>query len=418
MKVPNGWRKVRFGDVVHKVNDKVPNRDEWTFKRYIGGEHFDEGEIRITKSNPIEGNEEVIGSAFHMRFKPGQVLYVTRNPRLRKGGMVDFEGVCSNVSFVMEADETQLLQSLLPFVIQTEDFVMHTCNNAHGSTNPFLNWKDIAKYEFLLPPIEEQKKISEVLWGIENNLINANDLFKRLLFFKNKLLNELFHKGLNKSLFKKTKIGNIPSDWDVVPFGRITNKSVKYSFTGGPFGSDLKSEHYTKSGVRIIQLQNMGDEIFKNDYFLYTSKEKADQLIACNIYPGEIIMAKMAEPLARACYIPNYDERYVMCSDGIRIVVDERRYDKNFVFYSINSKYFRNNAIKHSTGTTRQRIGLGTLKNLEFISPPLTEQKQISQIISKFQLNIDNQEKYLNTLKDQRNKLSNELLSGKLRLER
>lgn len=171
MKIPDGWRKVKFGDVVHKVNDKVPNRDEWTFDRYIGGQHFDEGEIRVTKSNPIKGNEEVIGPAFHMRFKPGHVLYVTRNPRLRKGGMVDFEGVCSNISFVLQADEIQLLQSLLPFVIQTEDFVMHTCNNAHGSTNPFLNWKDIANYEFLLPPLEEQKKINELLWSIEDLII-------------------------------------------------------------------------------------------------------------------------------------------------------------------------------------------------------------------------------------------------------
>jgi len=101
MKIPHGWKKVRFGDVIDKINDKVHNRDEWTFDRYIGGQHFDNGEIRVTKSNPIKGNEEVIGPAFHMRFKPGQVLYVTRNPRLRKGGMVDFEGVCSNISFVL-----------------------------------------------------------------------------------------------------------------------------------------------------------------------------------------------------------------------------------------------------------------------------------------------------------------------------
>ena len=147
MNLSNSWKKVKFGNVVNKINDRVPNRDEWTFERFIGGEHFDEGEIRVTRSAQIAGNEEVIGSAFHMKFKPGQVLYVTRNPRLRKGGMVDFEGVCSNVSFVMEADGKQLLQSLLPFIIQTEDFVKHTTNNAHGSTNPFLNWKDIAKYE-------------------------------------------------------------------------------------------------------------------------------------------------------------------------------------------------------------------------------------------------------------------------------
>ena len=69
-------------------HERVPNRKDWTFERYISGEHIDSGEIRITKSSPIEGNEEVIGSAFHMRFKPGQVLYVTRRGYLRKCGYV------------------------------------------------------------------------------------------------------------------------------------------------------------------------------------------------------------------------------------------------------------------------------------------------------------------------------------------
>ena len=209
MKIPNGWKKVQFGDVVSKINDKVSNREEWNFERYIGGEHFDEGEIRLTRSAPIEGNEEVIGSAFHMRFKPGQVLYVTRNPRLRKGGMVDFEGVCSNVSFVMEADETKLLQSLLPFVIQTEDFVKHTCNNAHGSTNPFLNWKDIAKYEFLLPPIEEQKKINELLWGIEENIKVQLQHQKYIEKLKKITMKDIFISGLKGSIMSNSKFEDI-----------------------------------------------------------------------------------------------------------------------------------------------------------------------------------------------------------------
>ena len=176
MKCPDGWKKIKFGDIAKRINDTVPNRDEWTFDRYISGAHFDEGEIRITKSAPIKGNEEVIGYQFHWRFKPGDLLYVVKNPRLRKAGLVDFEGLCSISSFVIRSDEAKFLQNLLPFLFQTEAFTFHLCNNAHGSTNPFLNWKDIAKYEFLLPPIEEQKKISEVLWAIENN-INCSEMY-------------------------------------------------------------------------------------------------------------------------------------------------------------------------------------------------------------------------------------------------
>ena len=145
-KIPDGWQIVYFGDVIKQVKDKFPNRDEWTFDKFVSGGHIDGEQVRVTKFSPILGNEETIGSAFHMRFQPGNVLYGSRRAYLRKGGMVEFEGICSNTTFILQADETRLLQSLLPFIIQTEDFVKHTTDNSHGSTNPFINWKDIARY--------------------------------------------------------------------------------------------------------------------------------------------------------------------------------------------------------------------------------------------------------------------------------
>jgi type I restriction enzyme S subunit len=71
--------------------------------------------------------------------------------------------------------------------------------------------------------------------------------------------------------YKETKLGWIPEDWSVCTFGDIANKKVKWSITGGPFGSDLKAEHYRDEGVRIIQLQNIGDGEFKNKSKIYTS---------------------------------------------------------------------------------------------------------------------------------------------------
>jgi type I restriction enzyme S subunit len=109
---------------------------------------------------------------------------------------------------------------------------------------------------------------------------------------------------------------------------------------------------------------------------------KADELLTSNIYPGEIIIAKMAHPVARACFVPSCDERYVMSSDGIRIVVDERQFSKKFVLQSINSTYFNKLAVSNSTGTTRLRIGLKDLKALPFVKPRLPEQKKIADILS------------------------------------
>ncbi len=130
------------------------------------------------------------------------------------------------------------------------------------------------------------------------------------------------------------------------------DRSVKWSFIGGPFGSNLKSSDYVPDGVRIIQLQNIGDGEFCGNYRIFTSYEKADELLANNIYPGEIIMSKMGDPVGRACLIPETHDRYVMCSDGIRLVVNERANDKYFIYSLINSPLFRTVVEKTATGST------------------------------------------------------------------
>ena len=128
--------------------------------------------------------------------------------------------------------------------------------------------------------------------------------------------------------YKNTPIGKIPVDWEVKKL-EDTASNEKYSFTGGPFGSDLKEDTYTDDGVRVIQLQNIGDGKFLDEYKIFTSEEKADQLKNCNIYPGDIIIAKMADPVARACIIPDVDKRYLMASDGIRLLINKEKYQRH-----------------------------------------------------------------------------------------
>ena len=215
--------------------------------------------------------------------------------------------------------------------------------------------------------------------------------------------------------YKETPIGKIPVDWEVK---RLidTSSNEKYSFTGGPFGSDLKENCYTDNGVRIIQLQNISDGKFLEDYKIFTSEEKADQLKSCNIYPGDIIIAKMADPVARACIIPDIDNRYLMASDGIRLSINKKEYDMNFILYAINSAYFRKNAERHSTGTTRLRIGLTELRKLPIGAPPLKEQKKIAKILTSINDEIQKESNHRDQLNSLKKGLMQVLLTGKLRV--
>jgi type I restriction enzyme S subunit len=223
--------------------------------------------------------------------------------------------------------------------------------------------------------------------------------------------------ALAKAGYKKTKLGWIPEEWEVISIKDIADKSVKWSITGGPFGSNLKVEHYTEQGVRVIQLQNIGDGSFIDDYKLYTSNEKADELKSCIIYPGEIILSKMGDPVARACFIPNNENRYLMASDGIRLVPDKTKFDFSFVKEYINWKIFRSIAIKASTGTTRQRIGLDDLKKLPFLFIPLPEQQKIAQILTTWDKAIGKTENLTAKKQARKKSLMQQLLKGKVRFK-
>jgi type I restriction enzyme S subunit len=190
-----------------------------------------------------------------------------------------------------------------------------------------------------------------------------------------------------KEPYKESPLGLIPNKWEVLNLYELRNKADRYSFTGGPFGSDLKSEHYTDSGVQIIQLQNIGEGKYIDKDKVFTSEEKADQLISCNIYPNEIILAKMS-PVARCCKVPSYNDRFVMCSDGIRLSVDLNCFNNEFIYQALSSKSFRNLAEAKSKGTTRSRIGLNDLKEIPVLVPPLPEQQKIAEILSTVDVKI------------------------------
>lgn len=223
--------------------------------------------------------------------------------------------------------------------------------------------------------------------------------------------------GMMKEGYKKTEVGLIPKSWKLKSFQDYADSSIKWSITGGPFGSNLKVEDYTEEGVRIIQLQNIGDGVFRNDYKIFTSNKKADELLSCNIYPNEIILSKMGDPVARACFIPNKDERYLMASDGIRLVVDENNFNKKYVHDYINSTHFRKIAIAVSTGSTRQRISLPALKKIKIIQPPLPEQKAIANCLTTWDSGIEKLSALIKAKKELKRGLMQQLLTGEKRLD-
>ena len=154
-----GWTRVAFGDVVRLSTERSSKPEAAGFDRYVGLEHLDPRELTIRRCGAVAG-----GITFTSVFRPGQVLFGKRRAYLRKVAVPDFSGVCSGDIYVLESkDEDCLLPAFLPFVCQTEAFFQHAIRTSAGSLSPRTNWRNLATYEFALPPLDEQRRIAATL---------------------------------------------------------------------------------------------------------------------------------------------------------------------------------------------------------------------------------------------------------------
>ena len=252
-----------------------------------------------------------------------------------------------------------------------------------SSTIGALYKDDVKNIVLYVPSPKEQQKIASCLSSLDELITAQSQKLEALKAHKKGLMQQLFPgEGETVPKLRFAEFRN-SGEWEEISLIDVADKNVKWSFTGGPFGSNLKASDYVTNGIRVIQLQNIGDGEFSDNYKIFTSKHKADELLSCNIYPGDIILSKMGDPVGRACLIPNTNDRYVMCSDGIRLVVNETQYSKYFIFVLINSTQFRPLVEKNATGSTRKRIGLDNLKSLPMIVPTnLCEQQKIASCLS------------------------------------
>jgi type I restriction enzyme S subunit len=183
------------------------------------------------------------------------------------------------------------------------------------------------------------------------------------------------------------------------------------TFVDGPFGSSLKSYEYVDAGVRLIQLQNIGEGEWRDESKKFICTRKFKSLERHGAIPGDIAIAKMADPVARACLVPPVSEQFIVVADCIRLRLDRTRFDPGFVVRAINSPYTRRQAEKKAIGSTRVRINLGVLKTVDCLAPGLPEQQVISGILDTVDAAIHGTEAIIAKLKAVKQGLLDDLLT-------
>lgn len=183
-----GWKMVKFGEVVKNANFVERDPETNGVERIVGLEHIDPENLHIRRWNSFED-----GTSFTRKFLPGQTLFGKRRTYQRKVAYAEFEGICSGDILTFEPKNRKvLLPELLPFICQSDAFFDHALDTSAGSLSPRTSWTALKDFEFPLPPLDEQKRIAEILWAADKAVESWLAAFNAFEITKQQILSSTF----------------------------------------------------------------------------------------------------------------------------------------------------------------------------------------------------------------------------------
>ena len=357
---------VKLSNVIRRAQTKV-DKDDTDLVFYVGGEHIESENIRVHSRGIIA--ESTIGPMFYYGFKAGDFLLVSRNPHLKKAGLVDFDGICSEKTFVLEtANSDVLLPEFLPFVLQNERFWDYAYRHRHGSTNTFINWSTLANYEFELPDLETQRKLAEVLWSINDTM----EAYKNLISATDELV---------KSQFME-QFGD-PSN-NVYGYPVTTLKEVAV----GPLSYGSVSSATEFDGItRYVRITDIMDDGNLGGDIKSATKTDAKYLL----HEGDILFARTGATVGKTCrYRENYG-RAIYAGFLIRLIPDTTLIDPDYLYHFTKSDYYWDFVRSAQRVVAQPNINAQEYGDLQILLPKIEAQKSFAAFVqqsdkSKFEL--------------------------------
>jgi type I restriction enzyme S subunit len=209
-------------------------------------------------------------------------------------------------------------------------------------------------------------------------------------------------------------LGEVPNEWKVVKL-KYALADVPYPIVDGPFGTQLKADEYTDSGVPLVRISNLD---FKGNLTLedikFISEQKALEIQRSRIKLNDIIIGKTGATIGKSG-LNDKIEYGIVSSSCLKISVDENKLLPLFFRYYVTSANFQNIILQTASGSTRDTINITPMANIEVVIPTLEEQIKIVQYLDHQTTIIDQliqqKEKLIELLKEKRQAVINEAVT-------
>jgi type I restriction enzyme S subunit len=172
----------------------------------------------------------------------------------------------------------------------------------------------------------------------------------------------------------------LPEGWVWASVDQVAADEV-YALAIGPFGSNLVVSDYREVGVPLVFVRNIRSKNYGNGITKFVTAEKANELKAHHVAPGDVLVTKMGEPPGEADVYPSGHPSAVITADCIKIRPQQGLMDAYFLAAAINSPLGIRQIKPMTQGVAQKKVSLGRFSTFAIPLPPLEEQTQILTIL-------------------------------------
>lgn len=376
-KAKEGWQKVKLGDL--------------TQLEYGRG---------LTESKRLNGTIPVYGSN-------GIVGY--HNERLvnGKGIVVGRKGTIGHIEWAdndfWPIDTTYFIQENNKYNLRWLYYLLSSLNlkNLNRATGvPGLNREDVYKISTFLPKIKTQKKIADILSSIDEAIQKTDQLIQKTEVLKQGLVRELLTKGIGHKKFQKTKIGEIPEEWEVTSVGKICGCIVPGRNKPKMFNGNIP----------WITTPNIKDS--KIDYKSNINFVSKEELLKCGnkiIPTNSVIMTCVGE-----FGIITVVDQEISINQQLHAFLPSKHVIPTFLRLSLENQ--REQMYNLATKTSVPYLNKTNCNSILIAKPPIVEQQIITKIIVSIEDQVSANKKLLNQLISLKNGLMHDIFSQKIHI--
>lgn len=269
---------------------------------------------------------------------------------------------------------------------------------------PNLSLQQVGNLPIPKFPYKEQRKIAAILSSVDEAIEKTEAIIKQTEKVKKGLMQQLLTKGIGHTKFKKTEIGEIPEDWEVLEVADV----AKTTSGGTP---SRNNPEYFNGSIPWIKTGELKEK------YIYDTEEKITEEAVKNssakLVPKNSVIVAMYGATIGNVSINKID---ATTNQACCVVIPQKeRLNYEFLYYLL--AFWKEKLIKLGAGGAQPNISQQIIKNLLIPMPSLKEQIEIANILAILDKKIQNEKKKFDSLSNLKKGLMQVLLTGKVRVK-